>query len=258
MKPFKGEFIHGERALYPIAAQGMQDWRDANRSYLGWTPTDAQRAAIKDIESNKLLELAEAFDAKAQYAGEAYPVYPGAPTDDTLPYLAPPVTDWAIHAIVAANEAVKAARDNGIKGNPIAQLISEVKYGAQLKAAIVADAGSAAFSSIVGPKDPWINATFVDGLKEIKRTLSLNRSAVTLKPGTEIRAALDMKAVVNATQHLAPYKPNITVVPFNLTRFKAEIKNAATPEKLAVKTNAENRPVPASRLGLAPPGPLFG
>ena len=259
MKPFKGEFIHGERALYPIAAQGMQDWRDANRSYLGWVPTDAQRAAIKGIESHKLLALAEAFDAKAQYAGEAFPVYPGAPTDDTTPYLAPPVTEWAVHAIVAANEAVKAASDNGIKGNPVAQLISEIKYRGQLKISVVADAASVAYSAIVGPKDlqPF-NATFVDGLKEIKKTLSLNRSAVSLKPQTEIRAALDVKALINATKNLPPYTPNITAVPFNLTRFKSEIKNAATPEKLAVKTNADNRPVQASRLGLAPPGPLFG
>jgi hypothetical protein len=245
LKPWKGEFIHGEVALYPLVAQAMQDWRAANRSYLGWTPTEDQRAAIKDIEKSKILALAEAVDAHALYAGEAFPLVPGtAANTSEPPFLAPPLTEWAIHAITAANAAIKDAKNNPERGNPIAAAISEAKYRGQLKISVVMDAASAAYSAAFGPKPLQTNATALQGLADIKRTLTLNKTVTSLKPVTGFQPDWDPKAVLNATKYLPdPPLANRTKQPFNASEFKQQIINAATPIKLGPKSNAANRPV---------------
>ena len=252
LAPWKGEVIHGEVALYPLVAQAMQDWRNANRSYQGWTPTDADRAAIKDIEKSKILALAESIDAHALWAGEVFPLWPGNASDpNEPPVLAPPLTEWAIHAITAANAAVKDAKANPERGNPIAQAISAAKYRGQLKISVVMDAASAAYSAIAGPKSLGWNATALEGLARIKTTLGLNKTVTSLKPVTQFEPAWDLKTVLNATKYLpdAP-TPNRTLPPFNLTAWKEEIKRAATPEKFATLSNAESRPVtPWSQRG---------
>lgn len=252
LQPWKGEIIHGEVALYPLVAQAMQDWRDANRSYVGWTPTDADRAAIKDIEKNKILGLAEAIDAHALWAGEVFPMWPGnASNPNEPPVLAPPLTDWAIHAITAANAAMKDAKDNPERGNPIAKAISEAKYRGQLKISIAMDAASSAYSAIAGPKSLQTNASKWEGLARIKTTLGLNKSVTSLKPVTQFAPDWDWKAVLNATKNLPEGPPpNRTLKPFNLSAWKQEIKNAATPEKFGPLSNADSRPViPWSQRG---------
>ena len=223
----------------------MQDWRDANRTYLGWTPTEAQRAAVKDIEKSKILALAEAIDAHALWAGEAFPLVPGTAVNTSEPpYLAPPLTDWAIHAITAVNAALKDAKDYPDRGNPIAEAISEAKYLGQLKVSVVADAASAAYSAVAGPKPLQTNATALQGLMDIKRTLQLNKTVTSLKPVTGFQPVWDAKAVLNATKHLpTPPPSNRTLAPFNKTEFKQQIINAATPIKWGPKSNADNRPV---------------
>lgn len=245
LKPWKGEVIHGEVALYPLVAQAMQDWRDANETYLGWTPTEAQRAAVKDIEKSKVLALAEAIDAHALWAGEAFPLVPGTPVDpNEPPDLAPPLTDWAIHAITAVNAALKDAKDYPDRGNPIAEAISEAKYLGQLKVSVVMDAASAAYSAVAGPKPLQTNATALQGLLDIKRTLQLNKSVTSLKPVTGFKPMWDGKAVLNATKYLpTPPPSNRTLAPFNKTEFKQQIINAATPIKWGPKSNAGNWPV---------------
>ena len=74
MKPWKLEPVLGEVPLYPIVAQAMKEWRAGNRSALGWTPTQAQYVAVKEIEAIKALQLAEAVHARAVVAGEAWPI----------------------------------------------------------------------------------------------------------------------------------------------------------------------------------------
>ena len=123
MKPWKGELVNGKKELYPLAAQGMDAWRAAGRNYTGWPVTDAQRAAMKDIESNKALGLAEAIAARSLVAGEQWPILPGWPLDDQPPTLSPPLTEWAIDAIMVAKSAYAAVKADNSTGNPLAAAV---------------------------------------------------------------------------------------------------------------------------------------
>lgn len=185
MKPWKLEPVLGEVPLYPIVAQAMKEWRAGNRSALGWTPTQAQYVAVKEIEAIKALQLAEAVHARAVVAGEAWPILvreehgggsnvprqarrladaatadaataiwvgsqprarappshllllpfhqPGLPLDNNQPpKIDPPLWDWAIDAIAAANAAAAEAKKDNSTWNPLAAAISEARYLGQV------------------------------------------------------------------------------------------------------------------------------
>ena len=247
MKPFKNEPIWGEKSLYPIAAQGMDAWRAAGRNYSGWPVTDAQQAAVKDIVSNKALAVAEAIAARSLVAGEQWPILPGWPLDDQPPTLSPPLTDWAIDAIMAAKSAYAAAKADNSTGNPIAAAIGFERYKGMLMVTVLPDMASLVASTVFQPHIwPGFNATTkIEGWKTAISALFQNKTALPLKPPTSITPVWATNATVNWTK--PTMKPLPSFKGMNITVKKEEIIRALMPTwktnvSMAAQVPVENHP----------------
>ena len=112
---FKGETVIGEKALYPIVVQGVRDWVDAGGPDPSWVPTDTEELAADIAKKVDPLGALHAHHDKILSTGIRW-----APKG-TVGLLN--ATAWAIHAIEAANQAVKE-----VKANPSAR-IDKLLYG---------------------------------------------------------------------------------------------------------------------------------
>jgi len=246
--PFKGEAIIGDKALYPITKQGMDAWR-ASPNVTGWVPTDAQQAAVKEIDSNKALAIAESVVARGLVAGEAWPIAPGLPVDDNPPMsVALPVCDWAVDAISAAHAAAAAAKAaNASDANPLAAAINEARYGAMLKVSVVEDAASLAASTVLAPRYPpdW-NVTKWDGVRTALAALKQNATALPLK-GTTVSLIKGTNNTVNKT--LPAWTLPDVKAGVNWTQALAQVKAAALPTKWSNGTVASVEWVGKDKLG---------
>lgn len=245
MKPYKNEPIFGAKELYPLEAQGVAAWRAAGRNYTGWPVTDADQAAIKDIESNKALALAEAAAARSVVAGEQWPIFPGWPLDDQPPTISPPVAEWAADAITAANSAYAAAKADNSTGNPVAQALGFARYHGMLMATFWVDAASLAASTVLQPLNVpgWNATTKAEGWKTAIAALFQNKTALPLKPQTAFTPDWATNKTIAKNISAPLFKPLPDWKGVNMTVKKEEIIKALMPTKMTnISLAAQNPP----------------